>query len=73
MQDQENQEAPVDTQAAAADAAPQLGRLLAEGATTAGHLDAVGQALFMGDDADLAREGRGRGDVEFHDLSVVRW
>lgn len=47
----------VDTQAAAADAAPQLGRLLAEGATTAGHLDAVGQALqIAGDGRDAFLE-----------------
>jgi hypothetical protein len=53
------------TQAAAADAAPQMGRLLAEGATTAAHLDALGQALqiageggrdtFLGRSDEIAR------------------
>jgi hypothetical protein len=41
------------TQAHAIDAAPALGQLLAAGATTAGHLEAMGRAL------DNAGEGRG--------------
>jgi hypothetical protein len=42
----------MDSQAAAAVAAPVIGRLLAEGATTAAHLDVLGQALH------IAGEGR---------------
>lgn len=48
----------MESQAAAADAAPSMAHLLAAGATTAGHLDALGQALRIAGDGRDALLGR---------------